>query len=73
MNPLKNIALGLLVIVFALASFAAEKGLLVVPVHQFPFQAGFQRLRERLGSLGTLRSVEFVTFTAGGTGLRGLR
>jgi predicted dehydrogenase len=49
----------------ALASLAAEKGLLVVPVHQFPFQAGFQRLRAELGGLGTLRSVEFVTFTAG--------
>jgi len=54
-----------------LAALAAARGLLIVPVHQFPFQAGFQRLRARLATLGTLRSVEFVTFTAGAGATQG--
>lgn len=48
-----------------LAALAHAQGRLLVPVHQFPFQAGMAALRLRLGELGTLRSVEFVTFTAG--------
>lgn len=48
-----------------LAALASSTGKMVVPVHQFPFQAGFRRLQNELQRLGTLRSVEFVTFTSG--------
>ncbi|HEY3254179.1 MAG TPA: Gfo/Idh/MocA family oxidoreductase [Polyangiaceae bacterium] len=54
-----------------LAGLASAQGKLLVPVHQFPFQAGFRQLQRQLPSLGTLRSVEFVTFTAGAAHLQG--
>lgn len=44
---------------------ARAQGRFVVPVHQFPFQRGFREVRRRLPELGALRSVDFVTFTAG--------
>jgi predicted dehydrogenase len=53
-------------------SHAAEQHRrLLVPVHQFPFQLGVRSLQAELASLGTLRSVEFVTFTAGAEGRTG--
>lgn len=51
-----------------LSRVAERCGRLLVPVHQFPFQAGFRSLVAKLGSLGRMRSVEFVTFTAGAEG-----
>jgi predicted dehydrogenase len=54
-----------------LAALASSKGKMLVPVHQFPFQDGFRRLQHELPSLGALRSVEFVTFTAGAAHLQG--
>lgn len=54
-----------------LAALADARKRLLVPVHQFPFQPGFRSLAAQLGSLGTLRSVEFVTFTGGATHARG--
>lgn len=52
----------------SLSELAQRRGRLLVPVHQFPFQAGMRALRASVGSLGTLRSVEWVTFTAGAEG-----
>jgi len=54
-----------------LADLAEAHKRLLVPVHQFPFQAGFRKLAGQLRSLEPLRSVEFVTFTAGASQARG--
>jgi predicted dehydrogenase len=54
-----------------LSRLAERHGRMLVPVHQFPFQAGFRELRANLASLGRVRSVEFVTFTAGADGRTG--
>ncbi len=47
---------------------AHARGRLLVPVHQFPFQKGFQQLKARLPRLGSVRRVEFSTATAGADG-----
>lgn len=52
-----------------LAESATSAGRLLVPVHQFPFQAGALRLWPRLAGLGELVALEFVTCSAGGEGL----
>lgn len=46
---------------------AVGGGARVNPVHQFPFQRGVTRARD--GRLGRLTSIEFTTFSAGGSGL----
>jgi len=49
----------------ALLSTAAERGLMLVPVHQFLFQPGVQRLLASRQRLGTLVRCLFETTTAG--------
>jgi len=49
----------------ALLSAAAERGLMLVPVHQFLFQPGVQRLLAHRQRLGTLVRCLFETTTAG--------
>jgi predicted dehydrogenase len=51
-----------------LVQLAAQNGVLLNPVHQFPFQHGFRSLLDRLDRLGTLVELSFVTNSAGGTG-----
>jgi predicted dehydrogenase len=51
-----------------LSGLADRLGRILVPVHQFPFQVGVRSLRRHLEALGSVRSVEFVTFTAGAEG-----
>lgn len=47
---------------------AADAHRLLLPVHQFPFQAGALRLARTKGDLGDLIRVEFATSTVGGEG-----
>lgn len=47
---------------------AASFGVLVCPVHQFPFQRGCQRLQRDLHRLGDLIHVTFMTCSSGGMG-----
>jgi predicted dehydrogenase len=49
----------------ALLSDAAKRGLLLVPVHQFLFQAGVQRLLAKRQTFGPLVRCAFDTSTAG--------
>ncbi len=52
-----------------LVSLAHAGGLLIAPVHQFPFQRGFRRLRLELDALGGAARVTFLCCTAGANGL----
>ena len=54
-----------------LFALSRERGLLLVPVHQFPFQRGFRELRARLPELGTPFQIDFSTSTAGAEGRTG--
>lgn len=47
---------------------AHERGLLLSPVHQLPFQPGFRSLLERREQFGELVRVDYRTCSAGGTG-----
>lgn len=49
-------------------SLAEERGVMLCPVHQFLFQHGIRRLLGWLPALGTIRSVEFSTCSAGARG-----
>jgi len=55
----------------ALLSSAQVQGLLLNPVHQFPFQRGFLELQERLDSVGAFVELQFLTCSAGGDGKLG--
>jgi predicted dehydrogenase len=52
-------------VVASLLASAASRGVLLCPVHQFPFQAGFQRAIARLPGVGPLRQVSYLTCSAG--------
>jgi predicted dehydrogenase len=52
-----------------LTDLAERSGLLLCPVHQFPFQRGVARLRLRLAELGDLVRVTHLLASAGGEGL----
>ncbi len=52
-----------------LVSTARARGLLMTPVHQFPFQRGFQQLRVERDRLGAAARVAFLCCTAGGRSL----
>jgi len=47
---------------------ASSANLELAPVHQFPFQRGFQTARSSLARSGSLRHVEFCICSAGGVG-----
>jgi predicted dehydrogenase len=51
-----------------LLELARCRGKLLNPVHQFPFQEGFRRLRLKAAALGDPVRVSYEAFTAGGTG-----
>jgi predicted dehydrogenase len=51
-----------------LVQLARRVGRNICAVHQFPFQRGFQRLRQQLNCLGELVRVTFHTCSAGGAG-----
>ena len=53
----------------SLLDLADERGVLLSPVHQFPFQDGFRRAVERLPRLGELVRVSYTTCSAGLPGL----
>ena len=52
----------------ALVETARERGRLLIPAHQMPFQPGFLRLRGALARLGDLVAVEYRMCSAGGEG-----
>jgi predicted dehydrogenase len=56
----------------ALLSRAAERGVLLCPVHQFPWQRGALRVYELLPTLGTIRHVDFTACSAGASGASAL-
>jgi predicted dehydrogenase len=49
----------------ALLAQASARGVLVCPVHQFPWQPGARRLADTLPALGTVRHVDFTACSAG--------
>ena len=51
-----------------LVETARERGRVLVPVHQTPFQHGFRRLRDTVTRLGELVAVEYRMCSAGGEG-----
>jgi predicted dehydrogenase len=51
----------------ALLTQAATRGVLLCPVHQFPWQPGTQQLVAVLPRLGAIRHMDFVTCSAGAT------
>lgn len=51
-----------------LLDLAAERGVLLCPVHQFVFQDGVRKLLGWLPSLGTVRRIEFSAVSAGARG-----
>lgn len=53
----------------SLVDLAERKGVLLSPVHQFPFQRSFRRAVAGLARLGDLVEIAFVTYSAGGAGL----
>ena len=53
----------------SLLAMARAAGLLIAPVHQFPFQRGFRRLRLDVDRLGDAARVTFLCCTAGAAGL----
>jgi predicted dehydrogenase len=52
----------------ALCDEARERQVLLCPVLQFPFQAGFRRARAGISAAGTLRHLEMTVCSAGGIG-----
>ena len=54
-----------------LLALARDQGVLLAPVHQFPFQRGVRRVRRSRARLGDLVRLAYVTCTAGGEGLAG--
>ncbi|HJM56433.1 MAG: hypothetical protein CMJ98_07510 [Planctomycetes bacterium] len=52
----------------ALCDEARERQVLLCPVLQFPFQAGFRRARAGISSADTLRHLEMTVCSAGGIG-----
>jgi predicted dehydrogenase len=48
-----------------LLQLAADRGTLLIPVHQFVFQEGFQKLLELLPDLGRVRHIDFHAVSAG--------
>ena len=54
-----------------LVALAARHGVLLTPVHQFPFQRGVRHVRRHLNRLGEPVRVAFIACTAGGEGLAG--
>jgi predicted dehydrogenase len=54
----------------ALHDLAAERGLQLCPVHQFPFQSGVLELQRRLGELGDILHVQAQFCSAGAVGKR---
>ncbi|MEE8585285.1 MAG: Gfo/Idh/MocA family oxidoreductase [Acidobacteriota bacterium] len=54
-----------------LVKLAEEKGVQLVPTHQFPFQRGFRRFQERIEELGTPVRTEFEICTAGASQAEG--
>ena len=52
----------------ALVSQAEARGVVLCPVHQFPFQRGVRRVLELLPSFGTLRHLDFTACSAGAEG-----
>jgi predicted dehydrogenase len=52
----------------SLLRLARSKNVKLMPVHQLPFQRGFQRLRQGRGDLGEPVRVSFNVCTAGGAG-----
>ena len=52
-----------------LLALADTRGVLLCPVHQFPFQEGVRRLVASLENLGPVRHVDYVACTAGAAGL----
>lgn len=54
-----------------LIALSVQKGARICPVHQFPFQRGFRRIREQINRLGKLVSVKCVSCTAGADSLTG--
>ena len=55
----------------SLLALAHARGLVLNPVHQLPFQPGFQSLLRRRGQLGELVRVAYRTCSAGGDGRSG--
>lgn len=51
-----------------LLALAAARGVMLCPVHQFPFQRGCRRLRRQLPRLGEPVFASFMTCSAGGAG-----
>jgi predicted dehydrogenase len=49
----------------AMVTLAAQRSVLVCPVHQFVYQDGIRKLGEWLPQLGTIRRFEFSTCSAG--------
>lgn len=54
--------------VAALLDLAARNRVLLCPVHQFPFQAGFLSALARVDDMGPLRHVSYATCSAGAEG-----
>jgi predicted dehydrogenase len=54
--------------VASLLDLAAYRHVLLCPVHQFPFQAGFLSALERIPLMGPLRQVSYSTCSAGAEG-----
>lgn len=52
-----------------LLSLGRACGVKMNPIHQFPFQRGFQRLRRNLGRLGSPVHVSYMACTAGAAGM----
>ncbi len=48
---------------------AGENNVLLTPVHQFPFQHGFRRLKATMGDLGAPVRADMMICSAGGDGL----
>lgn len=55
-------------VVAALLELAARRRVLLCPVHQFPFQAGFLAAMDRIPVMGPLRQVSYSTCSAGADG-----
>jgi predicted dehydrogenase len=55
-------------IVAALLDLAAQRRVLLCPVHQFPFQSGFLAALNRIPEMGPLRHVSYATCSAGAQG-----
>jgi len=54
--------------VAALFELSARRGVLLCPVHQFPFQSGFQTALDRMPAIGPIRQASYSTCSAGAAG-----